>query len=98
VTDVTGIRLAVHQAVAALNELLPPEQALEPHDRLVLVGPSAALDSMGFVNFVVALEESLETGLGRALNVSDVLSMRTDAAENTLTVADVIDALVNRLD
>jgi acyl carrier protein len=88
------IRAAVYRTVDAVNDLLPPEEALEASDDLVLIGKNGGLDSMGFVNFVVALEEELERELGGDLNIEDLLNIQT---ESGTTVADLIKMLVERL-
>jgi acyl carrier protein len=92
------IREAVFRTIAHVNELLPPEQALDAQDDLVLVGPNAALDSMGFVNFVVALEEELENRLGKPLNISDLLLIQTDDGAAVSTVSDLVTVLSHRLE
>ena len=52
-----------------MNELLLEEQALVKDPGTILLGPGAALDSMGFVNFVVGLDEEISAA---GLNVSVV--------------------------
>ena len=96
-TDVEKIRVAVNRTVDAVNDLLPPEQAIDANDELVIVGENASLDSMGFVNFIVALEEELERELGRGVNIADLLKMQTgDGSVSTL--ADLIKMLSERLE
>jgi acyl carrier protein len=89
---------AVYRTVDAVNDLLPPEQALQPNDDLVLIGKDANLDSMGFVNFIVALEEELERELGRDLNIADLLNMQIGDGNTISTVADLIKMLSERLE
>ena len=96
-TVATTIRDAVYRTIEVVNELLPPEQALLAHDGLVLVGKSSSLDSMGFVNFIVTLEEELERRLGRALDIADFLSLQSDDSGSISTVADLINRLSERL-
>src|SRR5262245_22346016 len=96
---VERIRGAVYRSVDAVNDLLPVGQALEATDDLVLIGNNAGLDSMGFVNFMVALEEELERELGRDLNLTDLINIKTDGAGNAIaTVADLIKVLFERLE
>ena len=47
-------------AIDRLNELLPTGQSLPKERTTILLGRSGCLDSMGFVNLLVALEEELE--------------------------------------
>ena len=92
------IKNAVYRSVDAVNELLPPEHALVARDDLVLMGKDGTLDSMGFVNFVVALEEELERELGRDVNIADLLNVQTDHGSDTIsTIADVVNVVCARL-
>ena len=93
----TTIRNAVYRTIEVVNDLLPPEQALLGHDDFVLIGKSSSLDSMGFVNFIVTLEEELERGLGRKLNIADIVSAQSDDGASISTVADLINRLSERL-
>jgi acyl carrier protein len=96
--EIEKFRGVVYRTVDAVNDLLPPEQALEANDDLVLIGKDASLDSMGFVNFIVALEEELEREVGHDLNIADLLDMQTDDEGRTMsTVADLIRVLSQRL-
>jgi acyl carrier protein len=91
------IRAAVYRTIHAVNDLLPDGQTLAINDDVVLVGQTATLDSMGFVNFIVALEEELEQELHRGFNIADLLAMQGHDQTSALTVADVITLLENRL-
>ncbi len=59
-------------AIDRLNELLPTGDPLPKDRAVVLLGPGAKLDSMGFVNLLVAVEEELDTRHG----ITTVLSAR----------------------
>ena len=88
-----SVRTAVYRAVNSVNELLPPQQALPAEDATVLVGPDAMLDSMGFVNFIVALEEELERELRRTFAVSDLMAMQAQRSDAAFTIGDIIDVV-----
>jgi acyl carrier protein len=92
------IRGAVYQTVDAVNDLLPSEQALDAADDLVLIGSNAKLDSMGFVNFIVALEEELEREFGCDLRIGDLLDMQNGDGNKISTIADLIKVLSERLE
>ncbi|HJX89921.1 MAG TPA: hypothetical protein VJ372_05455 [Pyrinomonadaceae bacterium] len=62
-------------AIDRVNELLPTGQPLQKERPTALLGRSGRLDSMGFVNLVVALEEELEKQLGMAVSLADELMM-----------------------
>jgi hypothetical protein len=53
---------------------------------------------MGFVNFVVALEEELENRLGKPLNISDLLLIQTEDGAPVSTVSDLVTVLSHRLE
>lgn len=96
VNQVDRIRTAVYRSISGVNDLLPPAQALPQDDTVVLIGPGAMLDSMGFVNFVVALEEELERELQRGITIPELLAVQ-DEKDAALTVADLINVLSARL-
>ena len=68
------IRVAVYRSIDSVNELQLDESALSKDDTTILVGGSSTLDSMGFVNFVVALEEELAQAVSMDLNLLEKLN------------------------
>ena len=97
-SDAETIRGAVYRTIEAVNDGLPDEQLLRRSDDLVLLGKDASLDSMGFVNFIVALEGELERALGRDLSIVDLLNMQGDDGDAFVTVADLIRVFAERLE
>lgn len=95
--DAEKIRGAVHRTIEAVNDLLPADQILEMDDNMVLLGRDSRLDSMGFVNFLVALEEELERELGRNVNMADLLNLQGNG-HSISRLADLIDVLVKQLE
>lgn len=49
----------LHEALRQTNELLPKEKRLKAADDTVLFGDGAALDSLGLVNLLVAVEQGI---------------------------------------
>lgn len=92
------IEQAVRTAIERVNEVLLDESALPCEDTTVLLGPGAQLDSMGFVNFIIALEEELAEGMGLFLNVTEELNSRHGAIPETMTAADLAKFLACRAD
>jgi len=86
------IQAAIFEAIDRVNEVQLDENAVTKDAATILVGEQAQLDSMGFVNFVVALEEVL-AGAGLTLSVVEELNAQGDAAPKTLTVASLVDFL-----
>jgi acyl carrier protein len=61
-------------AIDRVNELLPTGESLPKEEDTVLLGQGGKLNSMDFVNLVVAIEEELEKQLGvRAALVDEVI-------------------------
>ena len=53
----------IYEAMEELNEQLPEESNLPKERETVLYGEGGLLDSMGFINLLVILEEKLESDL-----------------------------------
>ncbi|PYV05841.1 MAG: hypothetical protein DMG10_03745 [Acidobacteria bacterium] len=54
---------AVFRAIDDLNQMLPQEHWLAKSRETPILGPTAVLDSMGFVNLIAAVEESIAADL-----------------------------------
>jgi hypothetical protein len=61
----------IYAAVDVVNAQLPPSRRLPRNPATVLVGVGGALDSLGIVNFVLALEEKLGDAIGRPVALLD---------------------------
>jgi acyl carrier protein len=68
------VQSVLNGAIDRVNELLPTGEPLSKEKDTVLLGQGGKLDSMGFVNLVVAIEEELENQLGvRATLVDEMM-------------------------
>jgi acyl carrier protein len=65
----------INCAIDRLNELLPTGESLSKEKTTTLLGQGGRLDSMGFVNLLVALEEELEKQLGITATLADEVTM-----------------------
>ena len=65
------IQNIVNCAIDRLNEVLPTCQSVAKERSTALLGRDGCLDSMGFVNLLVALEEELEKQLGVTATLAD---------------------------
>jgi acyl carrier protein len=92
------IKESVYSAMERVNELLLDENALPCAEETVLVGAGAQLDSMGFVNFVIALEEELAERAGLTLNITEELNSGDRAVPETMTAADFVNFIASRAD
>ena len=64
-----SIQAAVLEAVDQLNEQLPVDQQLERSPSTALSGPDGVLDSLGIVNLIVLVEETIERRFGASVNL-----------------------------
>jgi len=55
-----AIQSAIHAAIDEVNAILPPDMHLSRQPDAVIFGKGGKLDSLGLVNFVLAVEEKLE--------------------------------------
>jgi acyl carrier protein len=73
----------INRSIDRLNDLLPTGDSLPKEKSVILLGGNAALDSMGFVNLVVAVEEELDASLGIKIVLADRITAQ-DAANFTI--------------
>ena len=60
---------AVFGAIDDVNQLLPAEHQVEKSLEAPILGPTAELNSMDFVNLIAALEERISADLGMTLSL-----------------------------
>ena len=85
VTDDNQVEQAVFAAADETNQLLPPEKRLEKSPETILAGGGGKLDSLGIINFIVALEQIVEQQFGRPISLMDEQAMsRHDSPLATL--------------
>ena len=78
------LKKAVFEAMDRVNEVLPPGHELDKLEDTVLVGPGGKLDSLGWVNFSVAVEEALESNLGLQLSLTGTGNGSGESRFNTV--------------
>ena len=88
------IQQAIRDAVDRFNAMLPPEKALPSEPGTVLTGAGGALDSLGFVNLAVALEEGIQGRFGREISVIDIVA---ELPPNDLTLEAVERSIADQL-
>jgi hypothetical protein len=82
---------AIRQALEAVNAERPEGEKIAIHDETALLGRSAQLDSLAFVNFVVDLEGRLRESTGKDfVLVGDLAGESLKAFRNASTLADHI--------
>lgn len=87
------IRIAVYRAIDEARELSVGGEAVGTTDSTVLLGPEAVLDSRGFVNFVVALEEEINRLTDRPLDLFEKINAAEVNGYPISTIEQLIDLL-----
>ena len=64
----------IYAAIDDLNEQLPAGRKLEKTPQTVLLGAGGTIDSVGFINLVVLLEEKCQENFGVALSLTESAS------------------------
>jgi len=91
--DRDKIRIAVYRAIEEANQLSADGEAAEVTESTILLGPEAALNSMGFVNFVVALEEEVNRLTDRPLDLFEKINSAEGKGYPISTVGQLMDLL-----
>src|SRR5580765_3229244 len=95
-SDRQQVERIVFRAIDSVNEVLLEENALPKDGSAILVGAGAYLDSMGFINFIVALEDELAEALGLELYLAEELNAPANNLPRPLKVGDVVDFVTAR--
>jgi hypothetical protein len=93
-TNRNQIEQVVFQAIDRVNEMLLEENAVPKEAGTALLGEGAALDSMGFVNFIVALEDALTEATRLRVNVVEALNAPGNNGPKPQAVSDFVDFLL----
>lgn len=71
--DTRQILNAIYQAVDEVNLLLPPDKRLAKAETTPIVGAGAALDSLGFLNFILLSESKINETCASQVNLAERL-------------------------
>jgi acyl carrier protein len=88
---------AVFKAVDEVNQQLAREQHVDKSVDTVLTGPSAKLDSLGLVNFIVATEQEIEKEFGMIISLADESAMSQSKSPLT-TIGALVDYISTLLE
>lgn len=92
-TDMSSqLRDAVFGAIDELNQLRPPAERIAKSLDTTLSGENGPLDSLGFVNFIVAVEQRLDSVFTSSVSLLDD-EMLDPTAGHFRTVGALIDYL-----
>lgn len=61
----------VFQAIDKVNQQLPDEEKIEKSLNEQLIGPASKLDSLGIINFIVAVEEGLQETFASTMTLAN---------------------------
>jgi len=86
----------IYSAIDDVNRMLAESEWLEKSFDTALFGQGSALDSMGFVNLVVAVERKVEENFGIAINLINehVISQEYAPLQTVGTLADYLSGLI----
>ena len=87
---------AIFAAVDTLNCQLQSDQRLEKSNREVLFGENGRLDSLGLINFLVAVEQEIEDQFKRTITLFDE-SLITSENSPLSTIGELADYVTNQL-
>ena len=82
----------IYQVIDEVNPLLSEDMKLDKSLNTVIFGESGKLDSLGMVNFIVALEDKIKENFGFEISLSDgkVISQKNSPLNTIQTLSDYI--------
>ncbi|MZH13720.1 MAG: acyl carrier protein [Nitrospinae bacterium] len=83
----------IHSAVDEVNESLSEERRLGKSNDTILLGETGSLDSLGLINFIVAVENRAEKTLGLNLNLGEAM---TDPETPLKTIDSLADFIIEK--
>ena|SRR5215813_3212325 len=78
------VKSIVYEAIDELNEQLAEENRLEKAPEIALLGHAGLLDSVGFVNLIVLVEEKCQNEFGAPILLTDDLGTEDDNSLKTV--------------
>ena len=75
---------ALYRAIDDVNSMLPNDQKLARSEALILNGQGSSLESITFINFLIAAEESLAGAFGSAPQFTSLLETTDPGRYRTL--------------
>lgn len=85
----------IYGAIDEVNRTMTPERALQKSLDTVIIGKSGRLDSLEFVNFIVALEENINSLVGKQVSVFDIMTVDGDSLWTVAALVRCIARLLN---
>ena len=86
----------VHDAIADINTILPTNEKIALSESTILFGKGSELDSLNLVNFIVSVEEMLETRFGKPISLLTTEATSADSGALS-TYASLLEFLTKQL-
>lgn len=78
IDQTTRILNAIYDAIDEINRQLPSAMQLDKAPDTALYAKSGVLDSLGFVNLILTVEETVADEFGMAVNIADKVAARLE--------------------
>ena len=90
------ILTSIYKAIDIVNPNLTSEMKLEKSQETILFGENGKLDSLGLVNFIVAIEGEMADAFGVEITLADekAMSQKNSPFKNIDNLAKYIDTLI----
>jgi len=86
----------VFSAIDELNQQLPPAERIAKSEATVLTGTDGALESLAFLNLIVATEDRVNAAFSTSINLASLL-MESDDTPPPRNVGELVDLIGTRL-
>lgn len=93
---IQGQRIAqlIHDVLRALSQARQIDRPMTPATSTILLGKGGSLDSLGFVNFSVALEDAIRSEYSADVSLIDIV---TESSQDRWTVSDLAEHIAECL-
>lgn len=87
---------SVYSAIDDFNAVQPPDHQLAKSPDTVLLGPSTALDSLGLVGFLVAVEQQVSADFQKPITLASekAFSLRNSPFANVGSLTQYVEGLL----
>jgi len=96
--DPKKVTAAIYEAIDDVNYFLPKGSQLKKSPKTVLFGKSGKLDSLEFINFIVAAEQKIVERIGVTVTLADekAMSQKNNPFRTVSTLSNYIAKLLKK--